>query len=135
MMNEQNEAQEKEMPPLPGWRSNPGIGKRKLDEQHRKMLETCRRVVELCAGESTSTTQLSEACNDYAELLIRHLQAEEQTLARNGSTRLEQHKAERSTLCESVVELLYQATQGPLDREAWMRAAQGYRSYADAACL
>lgn len=108
---------------VPTWNATLSVDNRKIDEQHRKILENCRKVVDLCSSDSLMTAQLHVTFNDFTESLLQHFQTEEQALARNGCPRLEQHKAEHDALCEQLADLLFQATQGRLNPEAWMQVA------------
>lgn len=108
---------------VPIWSAALGVGNHTIDEQHRRILEHCRKLVDHCASGSGLTAQLHATLNDFTESLLQHFQSEEQTLARNGCPHLAQHKAEHDALCERLTDLLFQATRGELNPQDWVQVA------------
>lgn len=114
---------------VPNWSDTLSVGNRKIDAEHRQILESCRRIVDLCASAAPMNAQHHVAFNDFAEALLQHVHTEEQVLHRNGCPRLEQHKAEHSTLCEHLSDLLFQAIEGRLNSHAWIEVARQWSNH------
>lgn len=132
------------------WDQRYSVGNAVLDEQHRKFLTLCEKVVVCLDSQGEKGREAYHILlDDLSNHAATHFRTEEDILAASGYTGLDRHLEEHNYYFERLTDLLLAATAGRLDKEglrsfvtSWwvnhilesdMRYAALFRGEADAA--
>ena len=101
------------------WKPEYSVGNEMLDNQHQQLLKICKEVSSYrCDGSKTSVLDFHSILNDLAFYATRHFEAEEELLRRAAYPALEDQLTEHAEYNERLVDFLYDAINGKIDRDA-----------------
>jgi len=101
------------------WIPDYSVGNRTLDTQHQTLLQICRNVSSYrCDDSKASILEFHTILNDLAFYATRHFETEEDVLRRVGYPALEAQQADHAHYNECLVDFLYDAINGKIDRDA-----------------
>ncbi|MBL8430208.1 MAG: bacteriohemerythrin [Dechloromonas sp.] len=100
------------------WKPEYSVGDETLDTQHKQLLKICKHVSDFrCDGSKNSVLDYHSILNDLAFYATRHFEAEEALLRRVGYPALEKQQTEHAEYNETLVNFLYDAINGKVDRD------------------
>lgn len=102
---------------LPVWSENFSVGNEELDDQHKRLLDLCKRAVE-CLSDRDRHRNAADArriLDEIAEYVRLHFRAEEQWMQQHAYPNLEPHKKAHALYEMKLESLLADAQHGVLD--------------------
>jgi hemerythrin len=111
------EYQDKQMQQNFKWKSSYSVGHRVLDEQHRQMLNMCKRA-NACAKGKRADEDFHEVLNDLAEFARAHFEYEESILMACAIPLLEDQVKDHNAALKKVMIFLHDSLTGSADKLA-----------------
>jgi hemerythrin-like metal-binding protein len=99
------------------WKTSYSVGHNVLDEQHRQMLDMCKRA-NGCAKGRRADDDFHEVLNDLAEFSRAHFEYEESILMANNIPLLEDQVIDHNDALMKVMDFIRDSLAGSVDKVA-----------------
>lgn len=104
------------------WQQNFSVGNAVLDNQHKRLLHLCDKAIYcLDLEDRSSAAEFHLILNDLSGYVTEHFRTEERLLSHFNYPLVEKHKEEHDAYNARLIEFLFAATLGNIDKNGLSR--------------